>query len=196
MPVDYEQVTVAASPASPEADERTAIEALLAQRSNLSSEQRGRVARAIVEESADANFDPVFILAVMGVESELDRDAISSRGAKGLMQLRDTTAIYLAEKERLGLGAGEVGDPALNVRVGIRYLHRLQKAFGDLSTTLVAYNAGPHRVSAFLEHGHRVPARFLSYPRRVDAKYQRLMGQLDDGSLRVEHPLHIRLARR
>ena len=194
VPVDFEDPGVVSQDAV--ADEKAAVELLLAQRSNLSAAQRHRVARAIVEESAEAHFDPVFVLAVMGVESELDRDAVSNRGAKGLMQLRDATALFLAEKEQLGLGAGEIGDPALNVRVGVRYLHRLYKAFGDLSLALIAYNAGPHRVSELRKHGHHVPERFLVYPRKVNSHYQRLLVQLDEGSLRVEHPLHLRVAAR
>lgn len=197
VPVDIEDGSGAeASPAASEADARAAVEALLAQRSNLSTEQRRRVARAIVEESADAQLDPVFVLALMGVESELDRDAVSSRGAHGLMQLRDATALFLSEREQMGVPAASMGDPALNVRVGIRYLHRLHRAFGgDLSVALIAYNAGPHRVSAYLSGGHPIPERFSLYPRKVRQHYQRLLGQVADGSLRVEHPLTIRVAR-
>src|SRR5581483_2576443 len=130
----------------PRAEEMAAVEAVLAERSNLLPHVRSRVARAIVEESADAQLDPVFVLALIVGESELNDTAVSSRGAQGLMQVRNATAMYLGEKEQLGLGPKSVDDPALNVRVGIRYLHRLHKAFGDLSLALVAYNAGPHRV--------------------------------------------------
>jgi soluble lytic murein transglycosylase-like protein len=180
----------------PRADERGAIEAILASRSTLRPEARVRVARAIVEESADADLDPVFILAVIGVESELDDAAVSPVGAKGLMQVRNATAMYLGEQEQMGLGPQTVDDPALNVRVGIRYLHRLQKAFGDLSLALVAYNAGPHRVSEYLHDGVPLPDRLTAYPRKVRSQYRKLLSQLADGSLRVEHPLTIRVAER
>lgn len=193
VPVDFETDGQLGRDAS--AEERAALEVQLARQSNLSSEERRRVARAISEEAADAKLDPVFVLAVMGVESELDRDAVSNRGAKGLMQVRDATALFLAEKEQLGLGPGEIGDPALNVRVGVRYLSRLHRAFGDLSLALVAYNAGPHRLSGFLQTGG-IPERLLAYPRKVNAHYQRLVSELDESSLRVEHPLHLRIAAR
>jgi soluble lytic murein transglycosylase-like protein len=168
----------------------------LAERSNLLPHVRTRVARAIVEEAADAELDPVFILAVIGVESELDDTAVSSRGAQGLMQVRNATAMYLGEKEQLGLGPKTVNDPALNVRVGIRYLHRLQRSFGDLSLALVAYNAGPHRVSAYLRDGVPLPDRLTAYPRKVRSHYHKLLAEVADGTLRVEHPLTIRVAER
>ena len=194
IPVDFEDTGTPAPDAN--ANQKGAVERLLAERSNLSAEQRHRVARAIVEESLDAKLDPVFVLAVMDVESELDRDAISNRGAKGLMQVKDTTALYLSEMEQMGLGTGEIGDPALNVRVGVRYLRRLHRAFGDLSLALVAYNAGPHRLSMLMKQDPRVPEQFLGYPRKIGATYHRLLAQVDGGSLRVAHPLHLRLAAR
>jgi len=180
----------------PRAEEMAAVEAVLAERSNLLPHVRSRVARAIVEESADAQLDPVFVLALIVVESELNDTAVSSRGAQGLMQVRNATAMYLGEKEQLGLGPKSVDDPALNVRVGIRYLHRLHKAFGDLSLALVAYNAGPHRVSEYLKEGGQLPDRFNAYPRKIRSHYHRLLAEVADGTLRVEHPLAIRVAER
>ncbi len=197
LPLDIEEVGRASQVAiDPYAKERQAVEVILAERSTLLPRVRERVARAIVEESADAQLDPVFVLAVIGVESELDDTAVSNRGAQGLMQVRNATAMYLGEKEQLGLGPRTVDDPALNVRVGIRYLHRLQKSFGDLSLALVAYNAGPHRVSAYLHDGEPLPDRLIAYPRKVRSQYHKLLAQVADGSLHVEHPLTIHLAER
>src|SRR5450755_3545807 len=49
---------------------------------------RVRVARAVVEEAEAAGFDPLFVMAVVHVESEGEQQAVSARGARGLMQLR------------------------------------------------------------------------------------------------------------
>jgi soluble lytic murein transglycosylase-like protein len=194
LPVEVEESYQVQSDA--QAQERAAVEAVLAERSNLTAHTRTRVARAIVEEAADAELDPVFVLALIGVESELDGNAVSSRGAHGLMQLRNATATYLGEKEQMGLGVEAAGDPALNVRIGVRYLHRLIRSFGDLSLALVAYNAGPHRVSAYLHDGDGLPERFIAYPRKVRLHYRKLLGEVAAGSLRVDHPLWIRVAER
>ena len=63
-------------------------------------------------------------------------------------------------------------DPALCVRLGIRYLRSLQDRFGgDLSMALMAYNAGPDRIRQALRERAVDPFRF--YPRRVKRDFQR-----------------------
>lgn len=79
------------------------------------------------------------INAVIQVESAGNRHAVSNRGAKGLMQLMDSTA--------KDLGVQDVFDPNENVEAGTRYLSALLKRFsGDLKLALAAYNAGPGTV--------------------------------------------------
>lgn len=77
--------------------------------------------------------------AVIQVESAGNRHAVSNKGAKGLMQLTDSTA--------KDLGVQDVFDPKENVEGGTRYLSGLLKRFsGDLKLALAAYNAGPGAV--------------------------------------------------
>jgi soluble lytic murein transglycosylase-like protein len=73
-----------------------------------------------------------------------------------------------------------LSDPALNVRLGIRYLHRLDSAFGSMGVALVAYNAGPHRVSGYLRAGTPIPDSLRGYPRRVRRAYERLISQMGE----------------
>jgi soluble lytic murein transglycosylase-like protein len=61
----------------------------------------------------------------------------------------------------------------MNVRAGVRYLHRLVKAFGHEDLALMAYNAGPNRILGYLRAGE-IPERFRVYPRRVRAELHRL----------------------
>jgi soluble lytic murein transglycosylase-like protein len=83
------------------------------------------------------------INAVIQIESAGDVYAVSKRGAKGLMQLTDSTA--------MDLGIKDVFDPKQNIDGGSRYLRDLLKRFsGDLKLALAAYNAGP---SAVERHG-------------------------------------------
>jgi len=89
------------------------------------------------------------VRAVIQVESAGDRYAVSARGAKGLMQLTDTTAAEL--------GVTDAFDPAQNIDAGSRYLSGLLKRFsGDLKLALAAYNAGPGTVE---RHGGIPPYR-------------------------------------
>ena len=82
------------------------------------------------------------VLGVIAQESSFKPEAVSNKGARGLMQvLPETYAIYskhpLLKDDRLVL------NPALNVRVGISYLGDLQKNYGDWKKSLRAYLAGP-----------------------------------------------------
>jgi soluble lytic murein transglycosylase-like protein len=148
------------------------IETLLEERApGLEEPVRRRVARAVVEESRAAGIDPLLTAAIIDVESGFDARARSWAGARGLMQLQPST--MEREAARSGLAAGDPHDPVVNVRVGIRYFRRLVQTFGRIDRALMAYNAGPNRIGAFLQGG-RIPAQYRVYPARVFAEQRRL----------------------
>jgi soluble lytic murein transglycosylase len=143
----------------------------------LGLEVRGQLASALVEESRAAGLDPLMVLAVMRVESEFDEDALSVRGARGLMQLRPGTLAFLAHRSGLKLPADEIlQDPVLSTRLAVRYIGRLVKSFhGDLDQALMAYNAGPHRLHVAVKaRDFERLDRLSSYPRRVHRAYRHL----------------------
>ncbi len=81
--------------------------------------------------------------AVIKVESDFDPRAVSSAGARGLMQLMPDTADHLQVKD--------INDPHDNIFGGVRYLRILANTFnGDLLLTVAAYNAGE---DAVMRHG-------------------------------------------
>jgi soluble lytic murein transglycosylase-like protein len=93
--------------------------------------------------------DPNLVLAVVKVESGFQTDAVSNKGAQGLMQLMPATA-----KE---LGVADALDPAQNLDGGTRYLRQLVALYGgDVGKALAAYNAGPGAVK---RHGGVPPYR-------------------------------------
>lgn len=82
------------------------------------------------------------VRAVIHIESAGDVHAVSNRGAKGLMQLTDSTAQEL--------GVQNVFDPEENIDAGSQYLSRLLKRFsGNVKLALAAYNAGPSAVERY-----------------------------------------------
>ena len=134
---------------------------------------RAQVSRAIAEEARRAGYDPLLILAIIDVESDFDPEAVSSRGARGLMQIQPVTLHWFAQKQGLRLTREEMAaDPGLCVRLGIRYLRSLQERFGaDLPMALMAYNAGPDRIRQAIREHAVEPFRF--YPRRVKRDFER-----------------------
>jgi len=148
-------------------------ERLEARMPSLEDPERRELARTLVVESELARIDPLLVLALIEVESAYDPEARSGRGARGLMQLRETT--FRREAERAGIDDPDLLDPAVNVRAGIRYLRRLLDAFGREEHALMAYNAGPNRILGYLREGDgEIPERFREYPRKILAEVRRL----------------------
>lgn len=105
----------------------------------------------VVEASADEfGLPPELVYAVILTESSFDADAVSSAGAKGLMQLTDDTNEWVAW--RLGEEAepSRIFEPGLNIRRGCYLLSYLYERFGGWNEALAAYNAGVGRVDGWL----------------------------------------------
>lgn len=151
------------------------IEATLVDRApGWGIELRQHVAEAIAEESEQAGLDPMLVLALIEVESEFQQHATSVVGARGLMQLRPTTLLWVAQREGVKLSRAELeADPALNVRLGVRYLKYLKEFFrGRLDFALMAYNAGPNKLNAGLKAGNT--ELWHNYVRAVRREYAAL----------------------
>lgn len=89
--------------------------------------------------AAEYELDPALIRAVIQVESNFNRKAVSRKGAQGLMQLMPSTIRRLS--------VGDAYDPHENIGAGVRYLRQLLDQFqGDLTLALAAYNAGENAV--------------------------------------------------
>lgn len=84
------------------------------------------------------------IAAMVRAESAYDPAAVSSKGARGLLQLMPATA------ERFGVRLHEIHDPKKNLDGGVKYLKWLSERFsGDLPRMLAGYNAGEGTVDRY-----------------------------------------------
>jgi len=97
--------------------------------------------------------NPSLVAAVIRVESNFNHDAVSSRGASGLMQLMPETAAWVAGQMQMDYSPDMLTDPAVNIELGCWYLSSLVREFGSLYVALAAYNAGRGRVRTWLEAG-------------------------------------------
>ncbi len=106
----------------------------------------------VFEYAEHYQIDPYLVMAVIKVESSFRPDVESHKGAKGLMQLMDTTAQWGADQIGLeGFDIEQVYDPDTNVRIGCWYLNNLMKEFNrDIHLVLAAYNGGSGNVRKWL----------------------------------------------
>ena len=116
------------------------------------------LAALAVEAARRHGLDPDLVQAVVAVESGFRPDAVSPKGAQGLMQLMPRTARALGVKDSF--------DPADNLDGGARHLRALVTRYGgDVKRALAAYNAGEGAVA---RHGGVPPyPETLAYVRKV-----------------------------
>lgn len=98
----------------------------------------------IFEAARHYSLNPQLVAAVVRAESAFDPLAVSSKGARGLMQLMPATAL------RFGLAEDEIHDPGRNLDTGARYLAELAARYErQLPLVLAAYNAGEGTVARY-----------------------------------------------
>jgi soluble lytic murein transglycosylase len=159
-----------------------------------------------VEAAAKAdNVSPWIAYAIIRHESRYNPNAHSRARAVGLMQLLESTARGLARPSLEGVpsrpNVKDLREPAVNVRLGIRYVRDLLKHYDqNPALVLAAYNAGPGRVKRLLgeaaskgitmtdEFVEEIPFKEThSYVKSVLASYgvyRYVYGSRDDGTMR------------
>jgi soluble lytic murein transglycosylase-like protein len=133
---------------------------------------------AIEKAAARHNVDANLVRSVIKVESNFNPNAVSRKGAMGLMQLMPQTARQLNVKNPF--------DPQQNVDAGVRHLKKLLESYGgDVKLTLAAYNAG----SGAVARSAGIP-RFTetqNYVRRITNLYY---GGSEPGTHIIGNPVH------
>jgi len=133
---------------------------------------------AIDQAAARHNVDPSLVRAVIKVESNFNPNAVSRKGAVGLMQLMPQTARSLHVTNPF--------DPEQNVDAGVRHLKQLMESYGgDVKLSLAAYNAGAGAVA----RSGGVPrfAETRNYVKRITQLYY---SGSDPGSRILGNPVH------
>jgi soluble lytic murein transglycosylase-like protein len=133
---------------------------------------------AIDQAASRHNVDPNLVRAVIKVESNFNPNAVSRKGAMGLMQLMPQTARQLKVANPF--------DPQQNVDAGVRHLKQLMENYGgDVKLTLAAYNAGQGAVARSAGVPHFAETR--NYVKRITQLYY---GGSDPGMRFLQNPMH------
>lgn len=137
----------------------------------LTDEELTGIASSMYNVSRLYDVDYRLVLAIMGVESNFRHDAVSERGAIGIMQVRPVVARTFARDVGIRYESqNELYDPNKNVLFGIYYLAWLNRYFDDLNVVLHAYNVGHNRARRALERDTEIET---PYTNRVMREYQK-----------------------
>ena len=99
------------------------------------------------------NVDEYLIYAIIKAESNFNQDAVSHRGAKGLMQLMYSTAEDISKRIDIELNEDNILDPDININLGTKYISMLIQKYNNINLALAAYNAGSGNVDGWIEKG-------------------------------------------
>jgi soluble lytic murein transglycosylase-like protein len=141
--------------------------------------------------------DPCLVAAVISQESGFQVDAVSWRGARGLMQIMPATwREFMPEARCKGDHAPPacsdecIFDPTANLRVGTSYLRYLVDLHdGDIIVALASYNAGLSAVAKYNGTGspYNIPPfpETQGYTRNVVQFWAKLRGEIGEARIRL-----------
>lgn len=135
-----------------------------------------RFVKAVIAESKQYEYDPIFLMAVIKTESQFNEKAIGAAGEIGLMQIKPDTAAWICKKKGVTWkGAQALKIPEYNVKISALYFKYLKKTLNSKSNRYVnAYNMGIGKLA-------RTPAEDVSahpYYHKVIKNYTEIYDEL------------------
>jgi soluble lytic murein transglycosylase-like protein len=109
------------------------------------------------------------VLAIMDQESTFKTEAVSHKGARGLMQVMPIVWEMYTDEPLMKAAERQIHDPAMNVRIGLLYLSDLKERYGDWERALRAYVGGPSRANdpAMNEYVNSVLMKTAFYQKEI-----------------------------
>ena len=119
---------------------------------------------SIIIEANKHKMDPLFVISVIQLESQFDPKAVGTVGEIGLMQVRPTTAQWIAEKYDIPMNKKHtLFDVRLNVRIGVAYLAMLREKYeASPRQYLTAYNVGPTKLKSLEKTNKKLKYTYFS----------------------------------
>lgn len=117
----------------------------------LKTTHKTKYKEIVGEYATEYDVDEYFIFAVIKTESNFNKDAVSSVGARGLMQMMNETFVWVKTKVKdENTVYDDMFEPEQNIRYGTYLIDYLVEEFGDYETALAAYHAGRGAVNKWL----------------------------------------------
>ena len=145
---------------------------------------------SVKQYSTEYDVDEFLIYSIIKAESGHNKDAVSPKGATGLMQIMDSTAIDVMNRLKIEEDLDRLTDPDFNIRIGTYYVkYLLERYDGNFDKAIAAYNAGLSNADRWQEDAN--DEEFLQnidiketreYVKRVNQNntvYEFLYGQLN-----------------
>lgn len=134
----------------------------------------------IAQQCSERGIDQAIVYSVIKAESSWKADAVSAKGAVGLMQLLPSTAKWIAEERGEEVTRESLFNPEINITLGIAYLQYLQGKYeGNVERVLAAYNAGEGNVDKWIKEGVEIQFKetenYLKKVRRNIKVYEKLL---------------------
>ncbi|MBQ2897781.1 MAG: lytic transglycosylase domain-containing protein [Clostridia bacterium] len=101
----------------------------------------------------DNNIEKNLVYGIINAESGFDTNAISPKGAVGLMQLKKDTAKWCAQKMGEPFDETKLIDAQTNIKIGTWYFAYLKNELGTENLAIIAYNAGITHAKEWLKEG-------------------------------------------
>ena len=119
----------------------------------------------VLSNSDKYNLDPYLVFAVINTESNFKKMALSSKNAKGLMQMTDSTAVEMNEMTNSidNITEESLYNETINIELGCKYLSDLIHRYnGNYYLAICAYNAGIGNVNNWIDEG-KIPEDLNTY---------------------------------
>ena len=135
------------------------------------------IAHSVYDESEKYAIDYRLVLAVMKVESNFRNDAVSPKGARGLLQVKPSLAKHIAKDTGIHIQHEDaLHEPDKNIKIGVNYLSKLIDMFENLVSALHAYNVGPAKAKKTVSG----PAFSTGFTNKVMREYKQIIEVLPE----------------
>ncbi|HVN23809.1 MAG TPA: lytic transglycosylase domain-containing protein [Syntrophorhabdales bacterium] len=145
---------------------------------DVSEERLREIATHVYAESKKHGLDYRLVLAVMKVESNFKENAVSSKGARGLLQIKPSLGRDIAETLGVNWSSDRIlHEPEKNIKFGVYQLSQLIENFETLSWALYAYNSGQTKARELATKRQKPSLRFA---KAVLSEYEKTVSVLPE----------------